>query len=66
MAFDFGAEDPGEDSVVQSTIGTVVLLVNPLPPSAIAELIGLEAEQVMMILTLVQSLLVLHDDPTSL
>ena len=63
MAFDFDAEDPGEDSRVQSTIGTVVLLVNPLPPSAIAELIGLEAEQVMMILTLVQSLLVLHDDP---
>jgi len=62
-AFDFDAKDPGEDSRVRSTIGTVVLLVNPLPPPAVAELIGLEAEQVMMILTPVQSLLVLHDDP---
>ena len=63
MAFDFDAEDPGEDFRVQSIMGTVVLLVNPLPPSAVAELIGLEAEQVIMILTPIQSLLVLHDDP---
>lgn len=63
VALDFGAEDPGEDSKVRSTIGTVVLLVYPLPPSAIAELTGLEAQQVMMILTSIRSLLVLHDDP---
>ena len=63
MAFDFGGEDPELDSKVQSTIGTVVLLVNPLPPSAIAELIGLEAEQVIMILTSIQSLLILNEDP---
>ena len=63
MGFDFDTEDPGEDSKVRSTIGTVVLLVNPLSPSAVAELIGLETEEVTMILTPVQSLLVLHDDP---
>jgi len=64
MALDFGTEDPNADSRVQSIIGTVVLAVNPLPPSAIAELIGLEAEQVMMVLKLVQSLLILSEDPT--
>ena len=42
---------------------TVVLLVNPLPPSAVAELIGLGTKQVEKILTLVQSLLILSDDP---
>jgi len=65
MALDFGGEDPELDSEVRSIIGTVVLLVNPLSPSAVAELIGLEAKQVKMILTLVQSLLVLDEDPNS-
>jgi len=65
MALDFGGEDPELDTKVRSIIGTVVLLVNPLPPSAVAELIGLEAKQVKMILTLVQSLLVLNEDPSS-
>ena len=63
MAFDFDTEDPGEDSKVQFTIGTIVLLVNPLPPSAVAELIDLEPEQVMMMITSVQSLLVFNEDP---
>jgi len=63
MAFDFDTEDPGEDSKVRSTIGTIVLLVNPLPPSAVAELIDLEPGQVVMILTSVQSLLVFSEDP---
>jgi len=63
VAFGFGREDPGLDSKVRSTIGTVVLLVNPLPPSAIAQLIGLETEQVIMILTSIQSLLMLNEDP---
>ena len=62
-ALDFGREDLELDTKVQSIIGTVVLLVNPLSPSAVAELIGLETKQVMMILTLVQSLLILSDDP---
>ena len=63
VALDFGGEHPELDSKVQSIIGTVILVVNPLPPSAVAELIGLEVEQVMMILTLVQSLLILSEDP---
>ena len=63
VALDFGREHSELDSKVQSTIGTVVLLVNPLSPSAVAELIGLEVNQVKMILTLVQSLLILSEDP---
>jgi len=62
IAMDFGEDDPEADLMVQSTIGTVVLLVNPLPPSAVAELIGLETEQVEKILILIQSLLILSED----
>ena len=58
----FGEQDPEVHSKVQSTIGAVVLLVNPLPPSGIAELIGLDLEEVVLLLTLVQSLLVLSED----
>jgi len=63
MALDFGGEDPKADSKVQSIIGTVISPVNPLPPSAVAELIGLEVDEVMKILTFIQSLLVLNEDP---
>ena len=63
MALDFGREHPELDSKVRSTIGAIVLLVNPLPPSAVAELLGLETKQVKMILTQVQSLLILSEDP---
>ena len=58
----FGEEDPEVDLKVRSTVGAVVLLVNPLPPSGIAELIGLDPEEVTLFLTLVQSLLVLNED----
>ena len=56
----FGECDPEVQSKIQFTIGTVVLLVNPLPPSGIAELIGIDPEEVMLFLTLVQSLLILE------
>ena len=59
----FGEHDPGVHSMVQSTIGAVVLLTNPLPPSAIGELIGIDPEEVRLFLTLVQSLLVFNEDP---
>ena len=58
----FSEEDPEVDSKVRSTIGTIILLVNPLPPSGIAELIGLDLEEVILFLTLVQSLLVFDED----
>ena len=59
----FGDHDSGVHSKVRSTIGAVVLLVNPLPPSGIAELIGIDPKEVQLFLTLAQSLLVLDDDP---
>ena len=62
-ALDFGAEDPELDSKARSIIGTVALLINPLSPLAVAELTGLEITQVKMILALVQSLLILSEDP---
>jgi len=60
----FSKEDPELYSKVRSTIGTIVLLVNPLPPSAIAELVGLDPREVILFLTSVQSLLALCEDPT--
>ena len=58
----FSKADPKVDSKVRSTIGAIILVVNPLPPSAIAELIGLEPEEVILLLTLVQSLLTVNED----
>ena len=49
-------------SKVRSIIGVVVLAVNPLPPSAIAELVGLDPEEVTLFLTLIQSLFALDED----
>ncbi|KAF9646733.1 hypothetical protein BDM02DRAFT_3118207 [Thelephora ganbajun] len=56
-AFGEDEEDPEVDSKVRSTIGAVVLVVNPLPPPAIAELMSLDSREVTRILTLVRSLL---------
>lgn len=57
----FSEEDPEVDSKVRSTIGAIILLVNPLPPSGIAELIGLDPEEVILLLALVQSLLTIDE-----
>ena len=58
----FGKEDPEVYPKVRVTIGSIVLLANPLPPSGISELIGLDPEEVMLFLTLVQSLIALDED----
>ena len=58
----FGEQDPEAQSKARSTIGAVILLVNPLPPSGIAELIGIDPEEVVLFLTLVQSLLAFDED----
>jgi len=60
----FGEEGPEVVSQLQSIIGAVVLLVNPLPLSGIAELTNLDPRQVTRLLTAVQSLLILDEDPT--
>ena len=58
----FGEENVEVCSKVRSSIGAVVLLVNPLPSTAIANLIDLDPEEVIPLLTLVQSLLVFDED----
>ena len=60
----FHAEDPVIYSKVRSVIGTVALVANPLPPSGIAELVGLETREVLPFLTSAHSLLILDEDPT--
>ena len=59
MAFD--KKDPVY-SRVRSTLGAVVLVVNPLPPFAIAKLVGLDPREVELFLKLVQSLLATSED----
>ena len=54
--------DPEVDSRVRTTIGTILLVINPLPPLAIAELMGLDSEEVILFLTLIQSLLAMGED----
>ena len=58
----FSEEDEGVDSRLRSTIGTILLVVNPLSPSGIAELINLDPKEVMIFLGLIQSLLTLGED----
>ena len=58
----FSEQVPEVYSRVRSTIGAIILLVNPLPPSGIAKLIGLDPEEVILFLTLVHSLLALDED----
>ena len=61
----FDGMDAEDDEKVRFVIGTVVLAVNPLPPSAIATLVGLGKAQVMNLLGMVHSLLKLPEDPDS-
>ena len=59
----FHGDDPVIHSRVRSVVGAVALLVNPLPPSGVAELVGLETREVLPFLMSIQSLLVLEEDP---
>ncbi|KAF9784552.1 hypothetical protein BJ322DRAFT_851774 [Thelephora terrestris] len=57
-----GEGDPDVDFKVRTTVGAVVLVVNPLPPPAIAELMDLDSEEVILFLTKIQSLLAIGED----
>ena len=59
----FCVDDHAVISKIRTVIGTLVLLVNPLPPSGIAELVGLEIRDILLFLASVQSLLILDEDP---
>ena len=58
----FGRDDPGDDPRVRSVLGAVVLAANPLSPSTIAMLLGLDTEDVFPLLSSVHSFLVLQED----
>ena len=59
----FSEGDSDVYSKIRTTIGTIVMVVNPLPPPAIAQLTGLTTEEVMLYLRPIQSLLVVGEDP---
>ena len=59
----FLENDPNDDAIVRSVLGTVVLVTNPLPLSAIATLMGFQPIKVQRPLELIQSLLLLPQDP---
>ena len=61
----FGGVAAGEDEKVRFVVGAVVLAMNPLTPSAISTLAGVDKQEVMGILQLIQSLLKFPEDPNS-
>ena len=58
----FRKNDEEDDAMVRSVLSTVILVVNPLSPSALATLLDFECDVVLSLLESIQSLLVLHDD----
>ena len=58
----FSDDDPEDDAKARSVLGAVILAANPLSPSAIATLLGLDIEEVFPLLSSVHSLLTLHED----
>ena len=59
----FGNDGPEYDAKTRSVLAAVVLAANPLSPSAIATLLGFDAEDVPPLLSSVHSLLILQQDP---
>jgi len=59
----FRNNDVEDDAIVCSVLATVVLATYPIPPSAIANLICLDAKEVVSILESIQPLLRLQEDP---
>jgi len=58
----FSCDDPEDDPKVRSVLGAVVLVANPLSPSAIATLLGVDTEDVLPILMAVHSILILQEE----
>ena len=55
-------DDPDNDPRVRSVLAAMVLAANPLSPSTIATLLGLDPQDVLPLLSSVQSLVILQDD----
>ena len=58
----FREADSDVYSKVRTAVGTIITVVNPLPPPAIAQLTGLDFKEVMLYLRFIQSLLVIGED----
>ncbi|KAF9786317.1 hypothetical protein BJ322DRAFT_780761 [Thelephora terrestris] len=52
---------PDNDPMVRSVLGAMILAANPLSPSTIAKVLGLDPEDVFPLLSLVQSHLIFQD-----
>ena len=58
----FGDIGPEDVPRVHSVLGAVILAVNPLSPCSIATLLGFDVHGVTLLLSSIQSLLVIHED----
>jgi len=58
----FRSDEPEDDPKVRSVLGAVVLAANPLSPSTIATLLGLDTGDIFPLLSSVHSLLTLRQD----
>ena len=58
----FLGNNTDDDAVVRSVLCAVVLVANPLSPSAIAMLMGFKCNEVLSLLGSVQSLMAVHED----
>ena len=58
----FGDGDPEDDPKIRSVLGAVILAANPLSPSTIAALLGLDIDDVSPLLSSAHSLLTLQED----
>ncbi|KAF9646625.1 hypothetical protein BDM02DRAFT_3255200, partial [Thelephora ganbajun] len=61
----FGGDDQEDDPKARSVLGAVILVANPLSPSSIAALLGIDREGVFLRLSSIHSLLILHEDADS-
>ena len=57
----FGNDDPEGDRNIRSVLGAVILVTNPLSPSTIATLLGIDIGDVFPLLSSVHSLLILQE-----
>ena len=57
----FGNDDPEDDPNIRSVLGAVILVTNPLSPSTIAMLLGIDIGDVFPLLSSVHSLLILQE-----
>jgi hypothetical protein len=60
----FSHNKPKDDTTARSILGAVILVTNPLSPFSIATLLGLDAEDVPPLLSSVNSLIILQEDPS--